>query len=82
MDLVSQLRTEVRKKSDVLADALLTEASRNQTAKVAARILIGRGKGFVIPTAAQKRILLVEFARRNLVVYGKAFDVVKLLVIV
>jgi len=27
---------------------------------------------------SQKRLLLVEFAKRNLVVYGKAFDIVKL----
>lgn len=33
--------------------------------------------GFVVPTAKQKRLLLVEFARRNFVVYGKAFDIVK-----
>ncbi len=60
-------------------DTKLAEASRNQTAKRAARILLQSGTGFVIPTAKQKRLLLVEFAKQNLVVYGKAFDIVKLL---
>lgn len=64
---------------EAIAEAGLAEASRNQTAKQAARILLTKGAGFVIPTSAQKRLLLVEFARRNLVVYGKAFDIVKLL---
>lgn len=58
--------------------ATLAEASRNQTAKRAAHILLRSNSGFVVPTAKQKRLLLVEFARRNLVVYGKAFDIVKL----
>ena len=31
-----------------------------------------------MPTAKQKRLLLVEFAKKNIVVYGKAFDVVRL----
>jgi hypothetical protein len=69
----------VQEEPEEIVEAVLAEASRNQTAKKAARILIGKSKGFTIPTAPQKRILLVEFARRNLVVYGKAFDVVKLL---
>ena len=62
-----------------ITNAALAEASRNQTAKRAAQILLQSGTGFVIPTAKQKRLLLVEFAKKNLVVYGKAFDVVKLL---
>lgn len=62
-----------------LAGAALSEASRNQTAKKAAQVLLRSNAGFVVPTAKQKRLLLVEFARKNLVVYGKAFDVVKLL---
>jgi hypothetical protein len=61
-----------------MTGGVLAEASRNQTAKRAALILLRSNSGFVIPTARQKRLLLVEFARRNLIVYGKAFDVVKL----
>jgi hypothetical protein len=56
---------------------LLPESSKQQTAKNAAKILADKGIGFVIPTPKQKRILLVEFAKRNLVVYGKAFDILK-----
>lgn len=64
--------------TEAIAEAALAEASRNQTAKRAAQILLRSNSGFVVPTAKQKRLLLVEFARRNFVVYGKAFDVVKL----
>ncbi len=69
----------MEKEVEVLAKVALAEASRNQTAKAAARILVRKNVGFVVPNATQKRSLLVEFARRNLVVYGKAFDVVRLL---
>jgi hypothetical protein len=55
-----------------------SESSRNQTAKKAARILSQSDAGFVVPTAKQKHKLLVEFAKANLVVYGKAFDIVQL----
>jgi hypothetical protein len=55
----------------VTEEALLTEASRQQTAKKAAKILVAKGVGFVIPTAKQKRILLVAFAKKNKVIYGK-----------
>lgn len=61
-----------------IAQSPLAEASRNQTAKRAEQILLRSDAGFVVPTAKQKRLLLVEFAKQNLVVYGKAFDVVKL----
>lgn len=64
--------------TEALVAASPAEASRNQTAKNAARILLRDNSGFVVPTAKQKRLLLVEFAKRNLVVYGKAFDIVKL----
>jgi hypothetical protein len=69
----------VNEGTKTITNAALAEASRNQTAKRAAQILLQSGTGFVIPTAKQKRLLLVEFAKKNLVVYGKAFDVVKLL---
>ena len=65
--------------TEAIKEAALAEASRNQTAKRAAQILLRTNSAFVVPTAQQKRLLLVEFARRNFVVYGKAFDVVKLL---
>jgi hypothetical protein len=48
------------------------------TARLAAEILMNHDKSFVIPTAAQRRALLVEFTRIGAVIYGKAFDIVKL----
>jgi len=63
--------------TEAIPESVFAEASRNQTAKKAAQILLQGGTGFLVPTAKQKRLLLIEFARRNLVVYGKAFDVVR-----
>lgn len=34
--------------------------------------------GFAIPTPKQKKNLVVAFAKRDMIVYGKAFDVVRL----
>lgn len=50
--------------------------SGKQTAQVAAKLLATRG--FVIPTPRQRQNLLVAFAKTGAVVYGKAFDAVKL----
>ncbi len=61
-----------------LKGAALEEASRNQTAKKAARILMESSSGFVVPSAGQKLLLLIELAKRNVVIYGKAFDILKL----
>lgn len=69
---------EVDEGTEAVVQAALAEASRNKTAQKAAKILVQSSSMFVVPTAKQKRMLLVEFARQNLVVYGKAFDVVKL----
>jgi|SRR5882724_7533958 len=52
--------------------------SGHKTAKAAAAILVAKQVGFRIPTAKQRLNLLVAFAKRGKVVYGKAFDVVKL----
>lgn len=49
----------------------------NATARRAAEILVEKGLGFAIPTPTQKRNLVVAFAKRDMIVYGKAFDVVK-----
>jgi hypothetical protein len=62
-----------------LAEAAISESSRQQTAKRAGQILVGKNVGFHIPTGKQKQNLLVAFAKRNLVIYGKAFDALKLL---
>jgi hypothetical protein len=52
--------------------------STQATAKKAAAILVAKDAGFIVPTARQRQNLLVAFAKRGKVVYGRAFDVVKL----
>ena len=52
--------------------------SGQKTAKAATTILVAKKVGFVIPTGKQRQNLLVAFAKRGKVVYGKAFDVVRL----
>lgn len=47
------------------------------TAKKAAALLVARNDGFIVPTAKQKLNLLVAFAKKGKVIYGKAFDVVR-----
>jgi hypothetical protein len=62
----------------VEADVVETGVVTNQrTAKLAAEILRDSGRGFVIPTARQREAILVAFVRKGFVVYGKAFDVVR-----
>jgi hypothetical protein len=51
--------------------------SGQKTAKRAAELLVAKKAGFIIPSALQRQNLLVAFAKRGKVVYGKAFDVVK-----
>jgi hypothetical protein len=51
----------------------------NATAKRAAAILVDKQIGFMIPTAKQRQNLLIAFVKKNMVVYGRAFDIVKLL---
>jgi len=58
-----------------MADAKKTG---NTTAQRAAEILATKGLGFVIPTAKQKKHLVIAFAKRDMIVYGKAFDIVRL----
>lgn len=48
------------------------------TAGKAALFLVSKGLGYLIPTPKQKKNLVVAFARRNMIVYGKAFDVVRI----
>ena len=51
--------------------------SSQRTAKKAADILVAEKNGFIIPTARQKQNLLVAFAKKGKVIYGKAFDIVR-----
>ena len=48
------------------------------TARQAAEVLVGKSLGFAIPTPKQKKNLVVAFAKRDMIVYGKAFDVIRL----
>jgi hypothetical protein len=59
-------------------DLVIEFQSGQKTAKAAAAILVAKKSGFIIPNAKQRQNLLVAFAKRGKVVYGKAFDVVKL----
>jgi hypothetical protein len=62
-----------------MKDDLVVEFQSGQkTAKAAAAILVAKKAGFIIPTGRQRQNLLVAFAKKGKVVYGKAFDVAKL----
>src|SRR5258708_6168745 len=63
-------------------DLLVEFQSGQTTAKKAAAILVAKNAGFLIPSARQRQNLLVAFAKKGKVVYGKAFDVVKLAAVV
>lgn len=52
--------------------------SGSATAGKAALLLAAKGLGYLVPTAKQKKNLVVAFAKRDMIVYGKAFDVVRL----
>lgn len=51
--------------------------SGQQTAKLAAAILLETGQGFILPNARQRKALVVAFAQCDYVLYGKAFDIIK-----
>jgi len=51
--------------------------SGQTTAKKAAAILVAKNIGFFVPNAKQKQNLLVAFAKKGKVIYGKAFDIVR-----
>jgi hypothetical protein len=59
-------------------DLVVEFQSGQKTAKAAAALLVAKRAGFIIPTGKERQNLLVAFAKRGKVVYGKAFDVVKL----
>ena len=61
-----------------LPPSVLNTDSGSATAKKAALFLAGKKFGYVVPTAAQKRNLVVACAKQDLIVYGKAFDVLRL----
>lgn len=62
----------------VLPPTVFNGDSGSATAKKAAQFLAEKNLGYVVPTARQKRNLVVACAKRDLIVYGKAFDVLRL----
>jgi hypothetical protein len=52
--------------------------SGNSTAAAAARLLVAKNLGYVIPSGLQKKNLVVAFAKRDMIVYGRAFDVLRM----
>lgn len=52
--------------------------SGSATAKRALSILVSKSGGFVVPTPTQRRNLVVAFAKNDMIIYGRAFDCVRL----
>lgn len=63
--------------TEINPEASIPFQSGQATSKKAMEILVQKRIGFVIPTAQQRQNLLVAFAKRGKVVYGKAFDIVR-----
>jgi hypothetical protein len=63
---------------DVLGPPPLDRQSGQKTAAQAVGILVALGQGFHQPTKSQRRNLSVVMAEDGRVIYGDAFDVVKL----
>jgi hypothetical protein len=78
--LAEKLRLEPLLVEQPLAELKSTGKRRvgNQTARKAAQILVEKNEGFFIPTAKQKKNLVVAFVKQDMIVYGKAFDIVRL----
>jgi hypothetical protein len=65
---------------EILADAVapLDAQGGKQTAKKAIAILLAKNQGFHEPTGKERDALLVGFAMRRKVIYGAAFDAVRI----
>jgi hypothetical protein len=55
-----------------------TTTSGSSTAKTALAMLVQGDSAFIAPTKNQRRNLAMAFAAENKVVYGRAFDAVKI----
>ena len=51
--------------------------SGNKTANKALEILLKKNKGFQILTPKEKTNLAIAFVKKNMVIYGKAYDIIK-----
>lgn len=52
--------------------------SGSKTATKAAKLLADKGVGYVVPTPKQKKNLVIACAKKDKIVYGKAFDILRL----
>lgn len=57
---------------------MINTDSGSATAGKAARLVVSKNLGYLIPTAKQKKNVVVAFAKKDRIVYGKAFDVIRL----
>ena len=51
--------------------------NQKQTAKIAEKILLKKNKGFRLLSNNEKITLATAFARKNMIIYGKAYDIIK-----
>lgn len=75
-DRASDEPTDLMEVAANAAPAALQESSKKTAAK-AVQLLIGKGEGFHEPNGVERRALAVGFAMGNKVLYGKAFDLVR-----
>jgi hypothetical protein len=64
--------------ADLVEDVLSERKHGNSTAKRAAAILVSSNAGYIIPTVAQKKKIIVAFAKKDRIVYGRAYDIVRI----
>src|SRR5436305_15343595 len=78
--LAEKLRLEPLRVEQPLVELESTGKKRvgNQTARKAAQILVEKSAGFFIPTAKQKKNLVIAFVKQDMIEYGKAFDILRL----
>lgn len=62
----------------VVEKVVETSVTGQQTARRAVELLVKSGEGFILPTAEQRKALLFAFVQEDYIIYGKAFDIVKL----
>ena len=52
--------------------------NRQGTAKKAVEMLVEKNEGFKEPTKTERLNIIIAFAKKNKVIYGKAFDIIKI----
>jgi hypothetical protein len=63
---------------DIDEQLALSREHGNPTAKRATKILVDLNQGYIVPTAAQKKKIVIAFAKRSRIVYGKAYDIIRI----